>query len=308
MAKAKEIPCDEPAGDPQCWLAEVLLARFDEAAGYAEDALNPDDIEGVHDMRVATRRLRSVFRDFEEIIDELPAKNLRKVLKKLSDSLGAVRDQDVAIAALEQFSTETDDEKIHGGIEKLIAEHRETRKKVFRDLNKTLSPKILKDLRSRLSASLKPTPKQRQLFSPLTVAEAGRKTITARTNDLFERGDVIYQPDKNKALHKMRIRAKRLRYAIELFAVCLGEPITPFAAEVAKLQDHLGEMHDCDIWIANLGERLKVDDSYDASRETEAWLLSEFVKKRSKKYRAALDLWVDWKQNEFADRLRVSLG
>ena len=306
MAKAKQIVCDEPASDPQSWLAEVLLVRFDEAAGYAEDALNPDDIKGVHNMRVATRRLRSALRDFEEVIDVL-AKNLRKDLKKLSDSLGAVRDQDVAIAALEQFSTETDDEKIRLGIENLIAERREIRKKAFRDLNKTLSPKNLKDLRSKLSASLNPTLKQRQLFSPLTIAEAGRKAIIARSTDLFERGDVIYQPDRNNALHKMRITAKRLRYAIELFAACLGKEVVPFAREGAKLQGHLGELHDCDLWIEDLGERLKDRESGKNIREAEAWLLAEFVKKRSKEYRAALELWVEWEQTGFDKQLRASI-
>lgn len=306
MAKAKQIACDERASEPQSWLADVLLVRFDEAAVYAADALKPDDVKGVHNMRVATRRLRSIVRDFEEIIDELPVKTLRKDLKKLSDFLGAVRDEDVAIAALEQFLTKAGNEKIHGGIENLIAERRQIRRKAFRDLSKTLLPKNLTELRSKLEGSLKPAQKQRDLFRPMTIAEAAREAINARSNDLFDRRSVIYQPNKNKALHKMRITAKRLRYAIELFAACLGEAIGPFARQVAKLQDHLGELHDCDIWIENLGQRLKATDSDNL--DAEAWLLSEFVKKRSKEYRAALDLWVEWQQNGFEKHLRASIS
>ncbi|MEO7673142.1 MAG: CHAD domain-containing protein [Pyrinomonadaceae bacterium] len=308
MAKAKQIPCDEPAVDPQSWLAEVLLSRFDEVAGYAKDALKPDAVKGVHNMRVATRRLRSVLRDFEGIINELPAKNVGKDLKKLGDSLGAVRDEDVAIITLEQFSNENDYEKIREGIENMVAERRSIREKAFRHLVKTLSPKTLTELRSRLAAALKKANEQRVLFHPSTIAEAAHEAVTVRSNDLFERGGVIYNPAANKRLHKLRIVAKRLRYAIELFAACLDEAVAPFASEVAQLQGHLGEVHDCDVWIEELGERLKDKDRPNAARDAEAWLLSEFVKKRSKEYRAALDLWVNWEQNGFADRLRVSIS
>lgn len=307
MAKAREIPYHEPASNPHSWLAAVLLVRFDEVAGYAGDALETDNVEAIHDIRVATRRLRSVLRDFEGIIGELPDESLREDLSNLSDLLGAVRDEDVAIAALEQFSTEAANKKIRDGIEDLIAERREIRKTAFRDLHMLLSPKILKELRSRLGVALESTREQLGLFRSLTIIEAAREAITARSNDLFERGNVIYKPNKIKGLHKLRIAAKRLRYAIELFAACLGEAVVPFAADVKKLQDHLGETHDCDVWIKDLGERLKDKDRADTSLEAEAWLLSEFVKKRSKAYRAALKLWVKLERTGFAERLHASL-
>lgn len=303
MAKAKPIACDAPAADPQSWLAEVLLVRFDEVASYAADAVQPDGIKGVHDMRVATRRLRSVLGDFERIIDVLPSKNLRKDLKKFSDALGAVRDEDVAIAALEHYSEKTEDKRIHEGIDRLIEKRRDSRKKAFRDLTKTLSPESLKKLRSRLAVGIKAPPKQRKLFHPNNVSEAARETIIARANDLFEHGVVIFEPNKNKALHKLRLDAKRLRYAIELFAACLGDAVLPYAAEVAKLQGHLGEVHDCDLWIKTLAARLKDKEDNTDAHEAEAWLLSELVKKRSKEYRAALELWVEWEQVGFEKKL-----
>src|SRR5260221_12844688 len=97
MAKAKQITFSKPPDDPQARLAGVLRIRFDEVLKYREAALDPALTAGVHDMRVAIRRIRSVIRDFREIADKFPLKDLRKTLKKLGDWLGAVRDADVLI-------------------------------------------------------------------------------------------------------------------------------------------------------------------------------------------------------------------
>ena len=48
---------------------------------------------------------------------------------------------------------------------------------------------------------------------------------------------------------EMRIAAKRLRYAIELFTVCWGARIAPFAEEIAEMQSFLGEVHDANGWF-----------------------------------------------------------
>ncbi len=59
MAKAKEIAGLDCAADALNWAAEVLRVRFDEVVGLRGAALDFSDIEGVHAMRVATKRLRS---------------------------------------------------------------------------------------------------------------------------------------------------------------------------------------------------------------------------------------------------------
>ena len=109
----------------------------------------------------------------------------------------------------------------------------------------------------------------------------------------------------------MRIAAKRLRYAIELFVVCWGARITPFADEIAEMQSFLGEVHDCDIWIESLGKRLqrgqKSVTTNGSDYQTVGWLLSEFVKKRTKEYRSALKLWSEWEANHFAERMRLMI-
>jgi CHAD domain-containing protein len=109
----------------------------------------------------------------------------------------------------------------------------------------------------------------------------------------------------------MRIAAKRLRYAIELFVACWGAKIASFADEIAEMQSFLGEVHDCDIWIEGFGKNLRRGQgnvmTNGSDYQTAAWLLSEFVKKRTKEYRSALKLWSEWEANHFAERMRAMI-
>jgi CHAD domain-containing protein len=139
--------------------------------------------------------------------------------------------------------------------------------------------------------------------------EAGREVVADGLRDLLDLGASLYEPFKTEELHEMRIAAKRLRYAIELFVACWGERIAPFAKEIAEMQSFLGEVHDSDIWIESLGKRLRRGQAGAATNEndyqTAAWLLSEFVKKRTKEYRSALKLWSEWETSAFAERMRA---
>src|SRR4028119_1539175 len=138
MAKAKEITGLDCAADALEWAAEVLRVRFDEIVSLRDAALDFSDIEGVHSMRVATRRLRSAMRDFMPLMDKRPSKRLRKELKQLADALGTVRDQDVAIVALEELQAEAETEAIKAGIGNFLTERNGRRETAQRDLTEVL--------------------------------------------------------------------------------------------------------------------------------------------------------------------------
>ena len=113
----------------------------------------------------------------------------------------------------------------------------------------------------------------------------------------------------------MRILAKRLRYAVELFASCWGDELKKHADEIARLQTSLGELHDCDVWIANLGSRLKKKGASDGGtgpnlvRENEAvvWLLQHFVNERTKHYCRTLARWHKWETEGFLQGLKAMM-
>lgn len=307
MAKAEQITGFDCNADAFRSAARVLRVRFDEVITFHASAMLPDAVDGIHDMRVASRRLRSALRDFSPVFKKQRLEILKNDLKILADTLGAVRDQDVAIASLEKLREQAKTDTIIGRIGALVAERRSFRKQTHSDLKEALSPKFISDLQEVFRAAVDEAGARRKPAA-FTFREIGSELIAASLNDLLDRGKRIYEPFNGKALHKLRIAAKRLRYTIELFAQCWNGTIDQYAREISKLQSHLGEVHDCDTWIAYLSRDLKHDSSNrNLDRQTAAWLISEFLRRRTKEYRSALKLWNEWESIAFAERLREDI-
>jgi CHAD domain-containing protein len=100
VAKAREIEVDpfEPFARAA---ARVVRVRAEELFEHAEGVLDTSDIERVHDMRVASRRLRAVLEIFAPCFPKSELKPVLSDVKDLADALGERRDPDVQIAALE---------------------------------------------------------------------------------------------------------------------------------------------------------------------------------------------------------------
>src|SRR3954470_8121544 len=114
MAKAAEIAvaAEEPyalAG------ARIVRARTQELFEHDEGVLDTVDIERVHDMRVATRRLRAVLEVFAPCFPSQPFKAALRDVKALAHALGDRRDPDVHLEAMRAF----------GGVEPLLEHLRE---------------------------------------------------------------------------------------------------------------------------------------------------------------------------------------
>jgi CHAD domain-containing protein len=104
MAKAQPIPdltADQPYAEAG---ARIVAVRGAELAEQTQGVLDTGDIERVHDMRVATRRLRAALEIFEPCFPAKPYAQALGEVKRLADALGERRDRDVAIAALHTFN------------------------------------------------------------------------------------------------------------------------------------------------------------------------------------------------------------
>ena len=104
MAKPKAIP-DLSADDSYAEAAaKIITTRSGELSDHARGVLDTGDIERVHDMRVATRRLRAALEVFEPCFPREPYAQALREVRQLADGLGERRDRDVAIAAMHDFS------------------------------------------------------------------------------------------------------------------------------------------------------------------------------------------------------------
>ena len=104
MAKARDIPGLRADLSYREAAARTVAVRAQELFEHAEGVLDTSEIERVHDMRVASRRLRAVLEIYEPCF---PPKAMRDVLddvKALADALGERRDPDVHLAQLEEFA------------------------------------------------------------------------------------------------------------------------------------------------------------------------------------------------------------
>ncbi|MEP6901845.1 MAG: CHAD domain-containing protein [Actinomycetota bacterium] len=305
MAKANEIVGLDCTADATLRAAEVLRGRFEEVVNFRGAALGSDDIEAVHAMRVATRRLRSALRDFAPLLKKRPLKKINEDLKNMADALGTARDQDVAIAALEKLQAKAEKALVKEGIGKLIDERRARRTRTQLDLSEMLAVSVIKNLHEKFTAAIDEAAQKNNEANVVSFNQAGRVAVAARLQEFCDLSVSLYKPFEVKKLHKLRISAKRLRYAVELFANCWGKKIAPFAKEIAEMQSFLGEIHDADIWIEDLSERLCRNDANEI--QANLWLLSEFVKDRTKNYRGALEFWSKWKNDRFIERLRTAV-
>lgn len=123
MAKARKVPgleADTRFGDVAAASVEVRAAELFE---QADGVLDTGDIERVHDMRVATRRLRAVLEVFARCFPKKEHRQLLREVKDLADALGERRDPDVAIASLERVAAELG-EDARPGIEGLADDFR----------------------------------------------------------------------------------------------------------------------------------------------------------------------------------------
>ncbi len=149
MARAREVPgfdCDEPFAAAA---ARVVRVRAAEVFEHSEGVLDVGEIERLHDMRVATRRLRAALEVFESCF---PRKRFRKALKKvkaLADALGERRDRDVEIEFLAEFA-EAAPEGERAALAARIKTLREEQRQANEDLAPHLAEKRLRKLRRRL--------------------------------------------------------------------------------------------------------------------------------------------------------------
>ena len=213
-----------------------------------------DDVEDIHRARVATRRMRSQLRTFRAILDPAWAGALRDDLRWLGNSLGTVRDKQVMSQRLRGRTTALapEDAPIVGELaDELHAESEEARARLVLDMRSDHYIDLIEKL---IEASRAPA-LQEGAQQPATIAippvarrdwKQLRKAVTK----------MPHTPDDIQ-LHRIRILAKRLRYAAEAAAPIVGKIAQRQAETAAQLQDVLGDHQDsvtAQRWLREAGQ------------------------------------------------------
>ena len=228
-----------------------LTALLREAAGVYQAA----DPEPLHRVRVASRRLRAAAALFAPNWPRAWRSDWDRELRRLTRALGRARDLDVQIIFLSSRLAEPGTEPAQRpGLERLrlrLEQRRERRqRRVIAALDRFAgdTASAMRHFLTKAGGSADaPAP------APTTATFAIARTVVAtRLDSLLAIADCVPSPDAAARQHEMRIIAKRLRYTLEIFASLDAEALRPALRAAKQLQELLGEMHDCDVWTADL--------------------------------------------------------
>jgi CHAD domain-containing protein len=100
------------------------------------------------------------------------------------------------------------------------------------------------------------------------------RIVRTRLDELRGFADEALAPEASAAQHNMRIAAKRLRYALEIFGPCIGEEAKVARDAAKQLQSVLGDLHDCDLMLPKVG---RIGSAATLLRERRERLFHDFV-------------------------------
>ena len=253
------------------------------------------DAEAVHQMRVASRRLRSDFRTFGVLVDQEWAGPLIDELKWLGGSLGAVRDQDVQI---EHFEAEVADRRasVKPLFQHLEHEHGRARRAMVRDLRSERYLRLLDDLVAAIRE-----PRVTELAGK-SAAEVLPGLVDTAWTKLVKARRKLAKDATDERFHRVRIRAKRARYAAEAIAPALGAAESDalrFAKKCARVQDALGAGQDGVVAAATISSVARRHPADGELNLTLGRLLEREEDRRSEARDAFEDVWdaLDRKKN-----------
>ncbi|HEV8064590.1 MAG TPA: CHAD domain-containing protein [Acidimicrobiales bacterium] len=211
-----------------------------------------DDAEDLHQMRVATRRMRAALALFSDYLPVRSAR-IREELGWLAGVLGAVRDLDIQLENLDGWTEHLsgDHQQALDELRDLLERHHvEARTRLLEALDSRRYDRLVTSLTSMLDTG--PTrrlgPGQQLALLSLPDLIAGREAAAAKAARRARKSGAIAD------FHALRIRCKRLRYAIEFTGDLYKPDVKKYSKEIAGLQDALGLVQDAEAATLKLQE------------------------------------------------------
>jgi len=265
--------------DPMAEAGRKIFARqLRRMKSHEAGSRTGEDIESVHQMRVAIRRMRSLFNLIGAYYRRKTVAEYGRGLREIARALGAIRDLDVLILDLQDFQAELPPAS-QAALEPVIAilEDRRSARRVR--LNRLFDSKRYSRFLRRFQRLTKgagrgarrlkrgETPHQVRHLLPLLLHER-----LARVRAY----DSVLPASDDSILHALRVEYKQLRYALEFFQPILGSSAATFLSQVKAMQEILGRINDIAVfseYVASLdnlpAEQTAVLQNYISARDVE---------------------------------------
>lgn len=205
---------------------------------WQKTAIKGKDPEGVHQIRVSLRKMRTALKLFKPVCDDKNSRRLFKKLKKFAAKLDKARDLDILLMShFDQYDQEN--------APALKIRLSEQRARAYKDVKKLLENNKFKRMRRNLKKQLKQGSWCKSRAKSTLLKGFADETLNVMRQNLTEQFRQLDVSD-DIALHKFRIGTKRFRYAYEFFAPLYPSDQADLTiARLKQLQDTLGELHDC---------------------------------------------------------------
>jgi CHAD domain-containing protein len=234
-------------GEPIAEVARRTLRRFFDKLLAREDAVRKgEDIEDVHQMRVATRRLRASLQVTAGVYDPKLIQRYRRGLRRIALSLGAVRDGDVFLEHVTAYQSglpEAGRAQLDPLIAAVSAERAQARKQLLADLHSKRYHKLKRDFAAFLTTPGAGLGEPPELGIVERVRDFAGSAIWRRY-ELWRAYEVVLPNATSETLHQARIAGKRFRYTLEFFADALGPNVEQALTPLIALQENLGALQD----------------------------------------------------------------
>jgi len=232
--------------------ASYMLTQVIALQNEIQGALVGDDIEHVHQMRVASRRMRNALNLFRDCLSDKKAKTWGDEIRKITKSLGNARDLDIQIELIDRCYAASLEDRYKPGYSRLLLRLKQQRAKAQEKVNRTLvnlqGGGILDRMQAHLTA-LTAGSEKIYLYTPSLYQQAF-EAVNSNLEEFLSYEKFIHDPQNIEELHAMRITGKHLRYTLEIFAPIYGTALDLYVRAMKNVQDLLGEIHDNDVWIA----------------------------------------------------------
>ncbi len=229
---------------------KVWLFHFERMLKHEPGTRAGEDIEELHDMRVATRRMRSAFRIFDKYFESDVIAPFLQGLRHTGHALGAVRDLDVFMQKARKYlKTLPNDENdaLNPLLNSWQKQRSGEREKMLEYLDSASYQQFVQDFGDFLHTpgqGAKPLKKRKP--KPYLVCHVVPRLIYKRY-EAVRAYELVLEDAPLDTLHALRIDCKRLRYTLEFFREVLGEEVEDAIGEIVAMQDHLGDLHDADV-------------------------------------------------------------
>jgi CHAD domain-containing protein len=305
------------------WAEEAISHRAHEMLKHLDGVRAGEDIEAVHDMRVGSRRVVAAMRVFHPAFPGRKFAALMRQARGVTRRLGAVRDLDVLIDHFQKPKAKSQLALL--AREYLLVLLRRERERARKPMLVALDRLERAGFEDRVDRVLRREEKHYKDAADKDAAEepAGVTEVTGtapfrdaapvllreRLAEYAEQGKFADQPAAKDQLHALRIKAKWLRYTMELFAPAYPDELKEPVKSAKRIQELLGDLHDADVRLQLLDNTLAKPLDADALVELSLWLpdpvraglrelrLAE-QKEREGIYRS---FYKEWKKDRLAD-------